>query len=608
MSRQRRLRRAGALLLAAAGAVATPLAGALELAQRVDALETAEAEMARRVVEDVGARLPAAWRDALPPRVDIDWRDDLPDHVHGRALHDRVLIRRGLLAAPATGDAPHPAAVALVHELAHFFDRSAAGGLSRDARLLDLAGWQRTPFRGRARHSTLTDRTSDPYELANPREFVAVNLERFLFDPEFGCRRPALYRHLAARLQASPRVAPCAPAQPFVQADPRPDAESAPLLEIDPARVVGVDYLLAEPTGAVMSRWGHGMLRLVVCAPHRAPGPDCRLDLEHHRVLSFRAFVDDVQISNWRGLAGSYPSRLFVLPLTQVIDEYTKVELRGLRSVPLRLSPGDIASLLERAAQLHWSYDGRYYFVSNNCAVETWRLLHEGVPHLPGMQRASLTPTGLLRRLQAAGVADTSVFDDAERARRLGHVFDSQRLHYQAMFDALPRVPALPVRDAEAWLDLAPDARAAWIERTDLRAAAAMLVLEGAALRREEQRARDELKRHLLARTPDGESDRAQAVDALRLADRLTRPALFAPQGYGIPQSAERATLADAASAAAQRWREAGAQLQARARAWLSPTRRARLDATEENLSRLGARLRELHRADGGLELAPASR
>src|SRR5690606_29532399 len=151
---------------------------------------------------------------------------------------------------------------------------------------------------------------------------------------------------------------------------------------IDPERVYAIDYLLAEGSDAPMSRWGHSMLRLVVCAPGRAPGPACRLDLQYHRVLSFRAFVGDVQLSGWRGLTGRYPSRLFLLPLDQVVDEYTTVELRGLRSLPLRLGRDEIRGLLERAALLHWSYDGRYYFLDNNCAVETWRLLREGAPRL----------------------------------------------------------------------------------------------------------------------------------------------------------------------------------------------------------------------------------
>ncbi|MBZ4346157.1 DUF4105 domain-containing protein, partial [Mycobacterium tuberculosis] len=79
--------------------------------------------------------------------------------------------------------------------------------------------------------------------------------------------------------------------------------------------------------------WGHSMLRLVICAPGRPRGPDCRLDLAQHRVLSFRAFVGDVQISSWRGLTGVYPSRLFVLPLNQVINEYAQLELGGREAV-----------------------------------------------------------------------------------------------------------------------------------------------------------------------------------------------------------------------------------------------------------------------------------
>src|SRR5690606_767519 len=146
-----------------------------------------------------------------------------------------------------------------------------------------------------------------------------------------------------------------------------------------------------SPDARPMSRWGHSMLRVVACAPGREPGPDCRLDLEHHLVLSFRAFVDDVQVSNWRGLTGAYPPRLFILPLGQVVDEYTRVELRGLRSFPLHLAPEEIASLLGRAAQVHWSYDGRYRFVGNNCAVETWKLLNGGVPRLAGQGLRSIT-------------------------------------------------------------------------------------------------------------------------------------------------------------------------------------------------------------------------
>ena len=45
---------------------------------------------------------------------------------------------------------------------------------------------------------------------------------------------------------------------------------------LNPSRVYAVDYLLAEANQQPMSRWGHSMLRLVICAPGRPPGSCCR--------------------------------------------------------------------------------------------------------------------------------------------------------------------------------------------------------------------------------------------------------------------------------------------------------------------------------------------
>ena len=588
-----RLRTAWLALLAAAFA---PQAAAVEFVQDTAALAPAQARRAHAVVDAIAARLPAPWRAGLPARVAIEWRDDLPADVHGRALAGRVLLARRLLdTAPAS--AIDPAAAALVHELAHVLDRGDRGGLSRDPRLLDLAGWQATLPRGRTARNVLRDRSPDPYEARSPREFVAVNLEYALLDPSYACRRPALARHFAARIGTPLDTQTCAPGVAYVQSDAADDA-APPLLELDPPRVAGIDLLLAEPGSAAMSRWGHVMLRVVVCAPGRAPGPACRLDLSHHRVLSFRAFVDNVQVSSWRGLAGSYPSRLFVLPLSQVVDEYTKVELRGLRSVPLVLAREEIDSVLEHASQLHWSYDGRYYFVTNNCAVETWRLLRDAVPRLASAPIASITPTGLLARLQRAGIADASALADREAATRSGAYFPSQASHYAALFDVARASLPLPVGDVGGWLALAPQARARWIGHGDLEASAALLVLENAALRREESRARDALERHAAGRARDARID-----EVLGLADRLTRPAALLPRGYGLPQRDEREALRGEAAKLARAWREASTRLRAEARGMLPPARRAALDAAEANVQRLGARLRVLHASAGGLEL-----
>ncbi len=375
------------------------------------------------------------------------------------------------------------------------------------------------------------------------------------------------------------------------------------LLSLDPARVYAVDYLLAEGNEQPMSRWGHSMLRLVICAPGRAPGPACRLDLQYHRVLSFRAFVGDVQISSWRGLTGSYPSRLFVLPLNQVVDEYTKVELRALSSVPLTLAPDEIAALLKRAAQVHWSYDGRYYFIGNNCAVKTYKLLHDGVPRLAAANLSSITPRGLRRRLQRAGIADLHVLDDPAHAIRQGYYFESAAAHYQAMFDVLRRGIAVPQTTVAQWLDAAPEVRAQWFDRGGLRETAAALLLEQAALRRQELLARDALKRLVQPGMAARDAVQGQLQALFARQAQLSHPAVLSGStGYGLPQAEEQqrlsARVAQESAVLVDGWK----QLQRAGRQQLPADVRNGLEQGEANVERLRAHLRVLARGDAAAD------
>ena len=579
-------------------------------------LTPAQTAATRQLLADAVQHLPTAWAEALHQRIEVEWRDDLPTLVHGRAKAWRLLLDRTLLhgwmARPHDAGIEDPATraalAAVIHELAHFFDRTPQGRLSRDPRLLDLAGWQVSPMRLglRTSNNDFGDRSPDRYELTSPVEFVAVNLEYFLLDPAYACRRPALYRYFAAHFGSEPLQAECAADLVYLQLGA--DANLPPMLQVDPDQVYAVEYLFAEGNERLMSRWGHSMLRLVICAPGRVRGPDCRFDLQYHQVLSFRAFVDDVQISTWRGLTGSYPSRLYVLPLEQVVEEYTRVELRGLQSIPLQLDPAEIAALLERAARLHWSYDGRYYFLSNNCAVETFKLLHDGVPRLAGERLASITPTGLLRRLRRAGIADSKVLEDRDEALRLGYRFEALSARYQAMFEVARQALQLPQTKVQDWLELHPRERAPWLAHADLRASAALLLLEQAALRRQELLARDELKRRFLGRDADLRADGADALvalqDVLRLEGFLSRPAaLLSGTGYGLPQDEERETLTQESHRQAAQWRQQSGWLRSEARRWLPPQRQVALDAAEANVDALGRQLRRLHRKQGGLQL-----
>ncbi|MCQ0169305.1 hypothetical protein DN388_20375 [Pseudomonas sp. S12(2018)] len=633
-----------------------PALADLQLHLQADGLDPQQQRASQALLDEALQALPPRLKAELDRRVDVSWTTRMPEDAYGQAsLVSSLELNRRLLpgltdgsAATAQTGRPHGTVrqellATVLHELTHLYDRARLWPaperrlisrcvrqntslgkvglpdecrgqterrftLSDDPRLLDLAGWpQYVGRRGeREQHNRQIARTPDSYELSSPKEFIAVNMEYFLLDPSYACRRPALYKYLREHFDWAPAVAECAPGLPFLNAGN--DFDKQPLGQVDPERVYAVDFLLAEANQNWVSRWGHSMLRLVICAPGRPRGPDCRLDLDQHLVLSYRAFVNDVQLSSWDGLTGAYPSRLFVLPLAQVIDEYTKTELRSLASIPLKLDRDEIEDLVRQAAEMHWNYDGHYYFLSNNCAVETLKLLRSGTgnPRLAGLD--SIMPNGLLEVLQGRGLADMSVLDDPREALRLGYRFDSYRDRYQAMFQVLKQHLPVPQASVEAWLEQPPAQRQQWFAQADLRTSAALLLLEQAGLRRQLLLAQDEVKQRYLSGRELNDTNVAQANSTLQqiLANSgfLSKPAeLLSGSGYGLPQASERQQLEQASSQRQQQLQRLTGDLDKEVRALLGPERAAEIAAVEANLKQLGEHLRALHKAAGGLQL-----
>ena len=643
---------AGVMLL-----IGNTASASLRLQLITDGLSPAQQQASQALLDEAMRALPPHFIEQLDRRIDVGWTDNMPSNAYGQAsLVSELDLNRKLLDSLTDGSAatektyrPHGTVrremlATVLHELTHIYDRSrlwpapertliqrctrrnnSAGligipdecrgqtnrrfTLSDDPRLLDLAGWpQYVGRRGeREQHNRQIARSPDIYETSSPKEFVAVNMEYFLLDPSYACRRPALYRYYKAHFGwAPPAKDACAKTFAFLNAGN--DFAKTPLGQIDPERVYAVDYLLAEANQNWVSRWGHSMLRLVICAPGRPRGPDCRLDLDQHLVLSYRAFVGDVQLSSWDGLVGKYPSRLFVLPLAQVIDEYTKTELRSLASVPLKLSRTEIEDVVEHAAEMHWSYDGNYFFLSNNCAVEGLKLLRSGSdnPKLTGLD--SIMPNGLLEVLKGRDLADTSVLDDPREALRLGYRFDSFRDRYQAMFEVLKKHLPIKQETVEDWLSLTAEQRRPWFAQADLRTSAALLLLEQASYRRQLLLAQDEVKqRYLGARElTNGGMDRANATlrQILDNSGFLSRPAeLLDSGGYGLPQPNEWQRLESESALRQKQLQSLTGDLDKEVRALLDPDRAAEITANENNIRQIGEHLRALHKAAGGLEL-----
>ena len=199
------------------------------------------------------------------------------------------------------------------------------------------------------------------------------------------------------------------------------------------------------------------------------------------------------------------------------------------------------------------------------------------------------------------------MLDDPREALRLGYRFDSFRERYQAMFAVLQQRLPIEQSRVEDWLEQPATARQPWFAKADLRASAALLLLEQAALRRQLLLAQEELKQRYLSSRAGQDASLGKAGGALEqiLANSgfLSRPAELLEGGYGLPQSSEWQRLEAESRNRQQHLRRLSDDLDQEVRSLLEPERLAELEASENNLAQLGAHLRGLHKASGGLTL-----
>jgi Domain of unknown function (DUF4105) len=264
----------------------------------------------------------------------------------------------------------------VIHELTHVKDNAEKISLSPDyQRIIGTKRIHSSSKKKPLHQNSLT--SPDSYEFKNIEESLAVNVEYLILDPDFQCRRPAMARFLAGKLGLSLNNE-CSKNQKIILQSAFMEDSYQKVVDLAPKNIYQIHYLFAGKGRAMMSRWGHAMFRLVICAPFRKiPGPECMQDVSHHIVLSYRAYINEQSINYSKGIFGGYPSQMFAFRFLEVQQEYTKYELRDLYSVPLRMTTQEKRDFIELSLERYWSYQSKYYFLNNNCATETMR--HLGV-------------------------------------------------------------------------------------------------------------------------------------------------------------------------------------------------------------------------------------
>lgn len=293
---------------------------------------------------------------------------------------------------------------------------------------LNIAGWMNKGIllKKRINLNGAIERALNLEEFKSPEVAFAVNYEFFFKDPEYKCRRPSYYKYFSDLFKTSPHAEVECKMNHQVTLISESSTGSSPMLvrTIDPARIYQIHYLFAGKGKQMMSRWGHAMFRLVLCAPGRAVGPDCLQDYAYHIVASYRANVEDMNIDYAKGMKGAYASQLFLMNMSEVVAEYTKGEFRDVISLPMKMNQDEITHFTDKLLENYWGYKGQYFFITNNCATEAMNLLRTAYPTNSKLQTANIvTPLGLYDYLVKNKFTDPSILNDKKSALSKGYLF-----------------------------------------------------------------------------------------------------------------------------------------------------------------------------------------
>ncbi len=353
----------------------------------------------------------------------------------------------------------HTAMGTLIHEVGHLYD--AIAKVTKKTAFQSLMGFKDPWLFGKPESKNkLEARSVNPYELTDLEEAFSVNLEHFLLDPEFACRRPNINQFYEEHFGVKANLERECSVNYLVDVRDSTLAQSV-RVDLDPARLYSVDYLLADRGSELMSYWGHAMFNLIFCAPGEPIGAHCRdgRNMAHHVVVSFRANLTDLKLSYLKGLFGGYPSQPFLLSMVSVMREYNRMEKRDLVSIPLKMTALEKNNFVNQVVEMYSSYMGEFYFLTNNCATETRDVIKSVVRKKSAQNLGFSTPVGMVNDLIDAGLIDKN-YKKKEYSR-----YDSYSEKYKDAFNKLSVIAKnrkFKTYDLENFIELPAPTRMAW--------------------------------------------------------------------------------------------------------------------------------------------------
>jgi len=244
-------------------------------------------------------------------------------------------------------------------------------------------------------------------------------------------------------------------------------------IDIVPARIYQIDYLMAAAGTSIVSRFGHAMIRFVVCAPTRQDkitgstipatkyGEDCLADTDYHFVASFRATIAENSFDIAGSFNGKYPSQMVIIPFKQVLKEYNELELRDLSAYPLEITNREKNDLIKRTLETFWEYNGSYKFISNNCASETFKFIIGAIDKLALHLHNPNTPNEVLKTFVKFGLIQKNYQKSIQNFPN--YYFKSKSPLFEKLLKNLSSLN-FPIKSLQSYLNLPSSERRVLLE------------------------------------------------------------------------------------------------------------------------------------------------
>lgn len=168
--------------------------------------------------------------------------------------------------------------------------------------------------------------------------------------------------------------------------------------------VVDIRLLYVTPGVGIVNKYGHLLYHIV------------RRDGLEDIVVSYRGHVDDVQMSNMKGILGGYELKPFVFTLGRAKFEYTTNLNRKMISYKLKTTQSELEELRQAIINDYWNYNTDYNFILKNCSSTLVKTLKQ-MTSLKISFLKTLVPSHCIASLIKTGIindVDTIEFENIQ--------------------------------------------------------------------------------------------------------------------------------------------------------------------------------------------------